>query len=41
MEDDNTIILMEIFKKPKHIIDDKQDSITIVLRKGFRPLGLF
>jgi hypothetical protein len=41
MEDDNTIILMESIFKPKHIIDDNQDSITIVLREEFRPLGLF
>jgi hypothetical protein len=41
MEEDNSITLMENILKPKHIIDDNQDSITIAPREGFRPLGIF
>jgi hypothetical protein len=40
VEDDNTITLMENIVKPKHIIDDNQDSITIVPREGIEPLVL-
>ncbi len=41
MEEDNIDTLVENILNHKHIIDDNQDSITITLRKGCRPLSLF
>jgi len=41
MKKDNINTLVENILNSEHIIDDNQDSITIVLGEGFQPLGLF
>ncbi len=41
MEKDNIDTLVGNILTFEHIIDDNQDSISIVLGEGFSPLGLF
>jgi hypothetical protein len=41
MEKNNIDTLVENILNSENIINDNQDSITIVLGKGFQPLGLF
>jgi hypothetical protein len=41
MKENNTNTMVEIILNHKHIIDDNQNSITIILIKAFQPCNLF
>ncbi len=41
LEEDNTNTLIHNLLDVEHIVDDNNNSLTIVATKGFQPLGLF